>query len=53
MVELRNNLLLLKNRAKLEKMILEEKPYSEIVKQSQLLDKYVMQQIKIINKIRS
>ena len=50
---LRNNLLLLKNRAKLEKMILEGKTYNEIVKQSQLLDKYVMQQIKIINKIRS
>ena len=49
----KNNLLLLKNRAKLEKMILVGKPYTEIVKQSQLLDRYVMQQLKIINKIRS
>jgi len=52
-VKFKNNLLLLKNRAKLEKMILAGEPYTEIVKQSQLLDKYVMQQIKIINKIRS
>lgn len=46
-------LLILKNKAKLSKMIEEKKPYEKIVKQSQRLDKYIMKQMKSINKIRS
>ena len=35
------NLAIKKNRAKLEQMILDNKDYNEIVKQSQKLDKYI------------
>ncbi len=34
-------LLIIKNRAKLEQMIREESDYKKIVKQSQRLDKYI------------
>ena len=35
-------LLILKNKAKLSKMIEENQPYEKIVKQSQRLDKYII-----------
>ena len=46
-------ILVIKNRKKLEQMILEKKPYKKVVKQSQILDKYILKQFKVINKIRS
>lgn len=42
--------LILKNSAKLEKLIEDNAPYEKILKQSQKLDKYVMIQMKCINK---
>lgn len=44
--------LILKNTAKLEKLILHNAPYSKILKQSQLLDKYINEQMIRINKIK-
>ena len=41
----------MKNTAKLEKLIETNAPYEKIVKQSQKLDKYIMIQMKDINKI--
>lgn len=46
-------LLIAKNKAKLSKMIEQNAPYDKILHQSQILDKYIIQQIKEINKIRS
>lgn len=43
--------LILKNEAKLEKLIASNAPYDKIVRQSQTLDKYVMIQMKYMNKI--
>ena len=43
--------LIMKNTAKLEKLIETNAPYEKIVKQSQKLDKYIMIQMKDINKI--
>lgn len=43
---------ILKNTAKLEKMIEQNAPYSKILKQSQLLDKYIAKQMIKINKIK-
>lgn len=39
-------LLIDKNRKKLDKMIEEEKPYEEILKQSKKLDKYIYLNLK-------
>ncbi len=47
------SLLILKNKAKLEKLIESGAPYEKILHQSQLLDKYIIHQIKAINKIES
>lgn len=41
-----------KNTAKLEKMIEQNEPYCKILKQSQLLDKYIVKQMIKINKIK-
>lgn len=46
-------LLILKNKAKLSKLINENAPYEKILKQSQLLDKYIVEYIKYMSKIRS
>lgn len=43
--------LIMKNTAKLEKLIETNAPYEKIIKQSQKLDKYIMIQMKHINKI--
>ena len=39
----------LKHKAKLERLILENAPYEKILKQSQLLDKYIMMEMKRLN----
>lgn len=44
-------LLILKNRAKLEKLIIQNAPYNKILSQSKKLDKYIMIQMKLINKV--
>ena len=43
--------LILKNSAKLNKLIENNAPYEKILKQSQKLDKYIIIQMKHINKI--
>lgn len=43
--------LIMKNTAKLEKLIETNAPYEKIIKQSKKLDKYIMIQMKHINKI--
>jgi hypothetical protein len=42
--------LIMKNTAKLEKLIESNAPYEKILKQSKKLDKYIMIQMKYINK---
>jgi hypothetical protein len=42
--------LIMKNTAKLEKLIKTNAPYEKILKQSQKLDKYIMLQMNCINK---
>ena len=44
------NLLLEKNRIKLEKMIEKKQPYEKILKQNQLLDQYILLALNDINK---
>lgn len=51
-MDYRLSFLILKNTAKLEKMIRQNAPYSKILKQSQLLDKYIVKQMIQINKIK-
>lgn len=46
-------LLIEKNRDKLTKMMEDEEPYEKIVKQSQLLDKYVLLGLKALNQLES
>lgn len=43
--------LIMKNTAKLEKLIESNAPYEKIVRQSKKLDKYIMIQMKFMNKI--
>ena len=43
--------LIMKNTATLEKLIQTNAPYEKILKQSKKLDKYIMIQMKCINKI--
>lgn len=43
-------LLVLKNTAKLEKLISENASYEKILKQSQKLDKYILLEMQYINK---
>ncbi len=43
--------LILKNTARLEKLIKENAPYDKILKQSQKLDKYILIKMRCINKI--
>ena len=52
-MDLKTQLLINKNRDKLTQMIEENQPYEKILKQSQLLDKYIVIAIKDINKIES
>jgi hypothetical protein len=52
-MESKISLLILKNKAKLEKLIESEAPYEKILHQSQLLDKYIIKQIIAMNKIES
>ncbi len=47
------HLLIEKNRVKLTKMIERKEPYEKIVKQSQLLDKYVLLGFKAMNQLES
>lgn len=47
------SLLILKNKAKLSKLIETNAPYEKILHQSQILDKYIIEQIKAMNKIES
>lgn len=42
--------LIMKNKVKLEKLIEANAPYEKILKQSKKLDKYIMIQMKYINK---
>lgn len=44
-------LLVLKNTAKLEKLISENASYDKILKQNQKLDKYILLEMQYINKI--
>lgn len=46
-------LLILKNTAKLEKLIESGAPYEKLLHQSQILDKYILHQFNAINKIKS
>lgn len=43
--------LIVRNKAKLEKLIENDAPYEKILKQSQKLDRYIIIQMKYINKI--
>lgn len=43
--------LILKNTAKLEKLIESDAPYHKILRQSKKLDRYILIQMKYINKI--
>ena len=45
-------LLILKNKARLSKMIKDNAPYEKIVKLSQILDKYIIKQINAMNKVK-
>lgn len=49
----RTNLLIIKNKAKLNKMIAQEAPYDKILKQSKLLDKYIIEQMQDMMNKRS
>ena len=51
-IDYKINLLVIKNRAKLEKLIENNASSKKILKQSQLLDKYIAKQIKEINNIK-
>lgn len=44
-------LLILKNTAKLEKLIYENAPYDKILKQSKKLDKYILKKMNFINNL--
>ncbi len=46
------SLLILKNKAKLERLIESGAPYEKILHQSQILDKYIIHQINAVNKIK-
>jgi len=45
------NVLLLRNRVRLEQMIKNNKSKAEIVAQSKRLDKYILEEFKIMNQI--
>lgn len=45
--------LILKNTAKLDKLIKENAPYDKILNQSEKLDKYILIKMQCINKNRS
>ena len=44
-MDLRLNLLIMKHKAKLNKLIENKAPYKVILKESQLLDKYIAEQM--------
>ncbi len=48
-MDYRLNLLVIKNKARLEKLIRENAPYDKVLKQSKRLDKLIVQQMKEIN----
>jgi len=52
-MDLKLQLLIEKNKNKLEKMIESREPYEKIVEQSQLLDKYILLGFKAINQLES
>ena len=45
-------LLILKNKAKLSKLIENDAPYEEILKRSKILDKFILEQMIEMNKIK-
>ena len=45
-------LLILKNKAKLSKMIKDNAPYEKIEKKKQKLDKYIIKQINAMNNVK-
>ena len=47
------SLLILKNKAKLKKLIEDDAPYEKILMRSKILDKYIVKQMKEINRIVS
>lgn len=51
-MDYRLSFLILKNTAKLERMIRQNAPYSKILRQNQLLDKYINEQMIRTNKIK-
>lgn len=46
-------LLILKNKAKLSKLIEQEAPYEKILHQSQILDKYILEEIVFLSQTGS
>ena len=48
-IDYKLNLLIIKNKARLEKLIRENAPYDKVLKESKRLDKLIEQQIKEIN----
>ena len=52
-MNLKIHFLIEKNRAKLTKMIERKESYEKIVKQSQLLDKYILLGFKAMNQLES
>lgn len=50
-MDYRLNLLILKNRIRLEKLVESNAPYEKILKQSRKLDKYILEQMIYMNKI--
>jgi len=47
------SLLILRNKAKLYKLISENAPYEKILHQSRILDKYLIKQLYAINRIEN
>lgn len=47
------SLLIFRNKAKLEKLIEQDAPYDKILRQSEILDKYIFKQMIRINQIKS
>lgn len=52
-MKLKLHFLIEKNRDKLTKMIERKEPYEKILKQSQLLDKYILLGFKAMNQLES
>lgn len=52
-MDFKTGLLIFKNKSKLSKLIAEDAPYDQILKQSKNLDKYVAEGMIQMNKVRS